>query len=121
MLLNSQNYMYFELSEKNAHHIYNLIKMNYNFRKRTVSHLRPAKIQISLQVWLESSLGTFCEAKATKFLHADNEDWSDCADVQADFSLRRAHMPVGTFSYVAGRIIHPSKIYRIFPKYSVMA
>ena len=35
-------------------------------------------------VWLESSLGTFWMAKDERFLHADNEDWSDCSDAQAD-------------------------------------
>ena len=30
-----------------------------------------------------------------KFLHADNEYWSDCANL----SLRWAHMSEGTFSY----------------------
>ena len=36
-----------------------------------------------------------------KFLHAENEDRSDCADVQADLSLCWAHMSESTFSYVA--------------------
>ena len=35
-------------------------------------------------------------AKNAKFLHADNEDWSDCADAQADLSLRWATMSEGT-------------------------
>ena len=51
--------------------------MTRNVRKRTFGHVRPAKIQISLRKcagWSESSLGAFWVAKATKFLHADNED-----------------------------------------------
>ena len=38
----------------------------------------------------------------TKFLHADNEDWSDCTQVQADLSLHFAHISEGTFSHYAG-------------------
>ena len=30
-------------------------------------------------------------------LHANNEDWSDCADAQADLSIRLAHMSECTF------------------------
>ena len=35
-----------------------------------------------------------------QFLHADNEDWPDCEDAQADRRLRWPHMSVGTFSHV---------------------
>ena len=35
-----------------------------------------------------------------KFLHADNELWSDWTDAQADLSLRSVHMSKGTFSHV---------------------
>ena len=64
--------------------------MSYIVRKRTFRHVLPAKIQISLRictVWSESSLGTFWIANDAKFLHADKEDWSNWADVQADLSL----------------------------------
>ena len=73
-------------------------EMSLNVRKRTFRHVLSAKIQISLRiraVWSESSLGAFWIAKIAKFLHADNEDWSDCADAQADLSLRLAHMSEG--------------------------
>ena len=53
--------------------------------------MRWAKIQISLRiraVWSESSLGAIWIAKDAKFLHADNEDWFNCADAQANLSLR---------------------------------
>ena len=63
--------------------------------------MRPAKIQISLRIragWSESSLGIFWIAKVAKFLQADNEDWSDCADAQADLSFRREQISEGTFS-----------------------
>ena len=59
--------------------------MRYNVRKRTLQHVCLAKIQISLSiraVWWESSLGAFWIAKDAKFLHADNENWSDCADAK---------------------------------------
>ena len=39
-------------------------------------------------------------ANGAKFLHADNEDWSDCADLQSDFSLRWGHSSDGTISRV---------------------
>ena len=77
--------------------------MRRNFRKRTFRHVRLAKIQVSLRIcaiWSESSLGAFRMAKDVKFLHADNEDWSDSTDAQADLSLLWAHMLEGTFSHV---------------------
>ena len=52
----------------------------------------PAKIQISLRIraiWSESSPSAFWIEDATKFLQANNED---CADVQADLSLRWGHI-----------------------------
>ena len=70
--------------------------------------MRPAKIQISLRIragWSESSLGAFLLAMDAKFPYADNEDWSDCANAQADLSLRWVHMWEGTFSHVAAHII----------------
>ena len=45
--------------------------------KRTLGHVRPSKIQISLHiraVWLNSLLGAIWIAEDAKFLHADNED-----------------------------------------------
>ena len=47
-------------------------------------------------VWSESALGAFWIAKDATFLHADNEDWSDCADAETDLSLRGARMSEGT-------------------------
>ena len=35
-----------------------------------------------------------------EFLHADNVDWLDCADAQADLSLRWAHISEGAFSHL---------------------
>ena len=43
-------------------------------------------------------------AKDAKFLHADNGDRSDCADAQADLSLRWAHVSEGMFSGVTANI-----------------
>ena len=45
-------------------------------------------------VWQESSQGAFCLAKDAKFLHADNKDWSDCADVQANLSQLYARLKI---------------------------
>ena len=39
----------------------------------------------------QSSLCARWVAKDLSFLHADSEDWSDCADAQADLSIRWAH------------------------------
>ena len=50
---------------------------NRNVKKRTLGHVRPVKIQISLREcagWSESSLVAFWIAKDTKFLQADSED-----------------------------------------------
>ena len=63
-------------------------------------------MQISLRiraVLLESSLGAFWIAEDAQILHAENEDWSDCADVQADLSLLWTHISEGTFSHVAAQ------------------
>ena len=68
----------------------------------------PAKIQISpsiCSVWSESVLGAILIAKDEKLLHADNEAWSDCADVQSDLSLRCAYVSEGTFSHVVVHFI----------------
>ena len=56
-----------------------------NVRKRTVVHVLPAKIQIRLRiraVWSESSLCAFWIAKDAKFLHADNEDYKQFAQMR---------------------------------------
>ena len=81
--------------------------MSLDVTKCTVVHVRPAKIQISLRIraaWSESSLGAFWIAKGAMCLHAGNEDWSDCADAQADLSHRWSHMSEGTFSNIAAHI-----------------
>ena len=53
--------------------------------------VRPAKTDQIRPVWSESSLCAEWVAKDPSFLHADSEDWSDWADVQADLRLRSAH------------------------------
>ena len=40
----------------------------------------------------------FIGCSAQGFFIADNENWSDCADTQADSSFRWAHISIGTFS-----------------------
>ena len=65
-----------------------------NVGKRTIGHVRPVKIQASLRiraVWPESSLVWI--AKDAKFLHVNNEYWSDCANVPADLNRRWVHLP----------------------------
>ena len=49
--------------------------------------------------------GAFWIAKHAMFLHADNEYWSDCANAQADLSLRRACISEGMFYRVEAFII----------------
>ena len=43
-------------------------------------------------VWSKYSLDAFWIAKDAEFIHADNDDWFDCADAQADLSPRRAYV-----------------------------
>ena len=62
--------------------------------------VRPAKTQISLGIRPVSSESSLCAqwvAKDPSFVHADNEDWSDWADAQADLSLRWAHSHIVGF------------------------
>ena len=76
--------------------------------KPTEWHMRLAKTQISLGIcpgWSESSLCAQWSAKGPSFLHADSEDWSDWVDVQADPSLRWAHMPFCWFRQEAAHLI----------------
>ena len=83
--------------------------MSCNMRKHTFEHVYPGTIQISLPihaVWSESSLCAFWITKDTKFLHANNKDWSDCANVQADLSLSWAHKLEGTVSQNTAYMLH---------------
>ena len=60
----------------------------------------PVKIQISLRiraVWSESSLGIFWIAKDAVSICGQRRLLSDCADAQANLSLRWAHRWEGTF------------------------
>ena len=59
--------------------------MIFNVKKRTLGHVLPMKIQIRLHICAvrsESLLGTFWIAKDAKFLHRDNKDSDQTADVQ---------------------------------------
>ena len=51
--------------------------------------MRTAKIQISLRISseTESSQVNFFTAKDAKFFHGDNEDWSDCMDMQLNVNV----------------------------------
>ena len=60
-------------------------KLSQHTTKPTKSHVRQAKTQIRLSAWRNLwSLATHL---------ANSEDWLDWVDVQADLSLRWAHMP----------------------------
>ena len=73
------------------------------YDKTNAITVRPAKTQIRLGIRPvdQSSLCAQWVAKDLRFLHADNEDWSDWADAQADLSLRWAHMPFCWFCHVS--------------------
>ena len=58
---------------------------NWFVKKQSFRHVRPAKIQIRLRisaVWSESSLGAFWITKDAKFLHTDNEDTDQTAQMR---------------------------------------
>ena len=73
--------------------------MSLNVRKRTFWQVRPTNTQISLRIrasWPGSSLSALKNAP----LATTSEDCSDCANAQADLSLRWVHISEGTFSDV---------------------
>ena len=74
--------------------------------------VRPAKTQISLgirPVWSESSLSTWRKLGFLATHWAHSEDWSDCADTQADLILRWAHTHFVRF--VMSRLLHWNILY----------
>ena len=74
--------------------------MNRQIRKRSFPHVRPAKIQISLRilaVWSDSSLGGRQGCKVSKC--GQRRLRSDCADAQADLSLRWARISEGRYVF----------------------
>ena len=103
---------------------YHMDQMSCNIRNCIFGHVRSAKIQISLHiraVWSESSLCTFWTAKDAKNLHADNKDWSDWADAQAELSLLWALMSESPFFNVADHIYsgkHSEQVFWSLSKYS---
>ena len=57
-------------------------KPSRNIRKRTFGHVRPAKIQISLNILTvcsESSVDVFLDSEGNKVSYADNEDLDQTA------------------------------------------
>ena len=64
--------------------------MSRNVRKRTFGHMR--QVESDQLAHSRSLIRIFTrrvlDIKDTKFLHADNDDWLDCADAHADLSLR---------------------------------
>ena len=81
----------------------NGMQMGHNVRKRTFGHKRPVQIQICLWVravdqnlyWVQFGWTTM-----QRFFMWTMKFWSDFEDVQADLSLRWAHMSVGTLYHV---------------------
>ena len=78
--------------------------VSLDVRKPTFGHAHPAKIQISLRiraVWSESSMCIILDSEWCQVSSCGQRRlWSDCADAQADLSLRWAHMSEGTFSII---------------------
>ena len=62
----------------------------------TLRRLRPSWASAQSD---QSSLCAQWVAKDPNVLHADSEDWSDCADAHADLSLRWAHVPLCWFCH----------------------
>ena len=73
-------------------------------RKRTLGHLLPTKIQVSLrnrEIWSESLLGIFWIVGCNVSSYGQRRLW---LDAQADLSLLWAHWSGGTFSHVTAHI-----------------
>ena len=72
--------------------------------KSTFGHVHPTKTQINLRihaVWSVSSLSAWRNFTLLVIQNsAQWRFWSDCANAQADLTLRWAHMTEGTFSEV---------------------
>ena len=90
--------------------VHSLLKQNVttSHRQKTSSgQERLTKIQVSAlsRGLIRICSGLILDSQDATFLHADNEDWSDCADTQVDLSLRCTHMHVRRyFSYVEAHL-----------------
>ena len=69
-------------------------------------------------VWSESSLCALWIAKDQMLLHADSEDWSDCADAQADLSLRWAHSSFCKFPHAVARLKKTVSLLHAVPEWT---
>ena len=102
------------------HLLHTFLQMSRNVRKRAFRYVCPAKILISLCIWVvwsESSLyGAFWIAKDAKFLHADNGDWSDCTEAQDDLSLWWVHNIAqrNIFRDCSSNVLKPKPSYTLF-------
>ena len=72
--------------------------------KNNKMSVRPAKTQISLGFWSESSLSAWRKIGSLATHWAHSEDWSDWADARADLSLRWAHTHF--VGFVMSRLIY---------------
>ena len=72
---------------------------------------QPAHSRSLIRIFIRRILGS----KHAKFLHAVNEDWSDCADAQSDQSLRWAHKSEGTYSHGSAHIKRPDTFRKQLP------
>ena len=69
---------------------FNYKHLSCSLRNYNLIHARPGKILISLHIHSLIRIFTprqILDNEVGKFLHADHEDWSDCAEVQVDLSL----------------------------------
>ena len=74
-------------------------RKSHNIRKWPFGHVRQRRFR-SACAFAQSNKTLHCTVKDAKCLHADNEDWLNSEDAQADFSLCWAHMSqvTGLFS-----------------------
>ena len=87
---------------------FSILEMSRVMTKLTKWPVHQANSQSSLAIrpiWSESSLCAQMVAQDPRFLYADSEDWSDCADAQVDLSLRWAHRSCCLFYRAAAQIL----------------
>ena len=115
---NNMTAVIIKTSSKTTLLVYHVIINGHTKRKYEPRHdktnkmsVRPAKTQISLgirPVWSESSLSAWRKLGSLATHKAQSEDWSHCADAQADLSLRWAHSHF--VGFVMSRLICPRSV-----------
>ena len=81
--------------------------LSRDIRKKSCLHVRPGKIQVSLPIYavIRIFTGHILDSQECKDSSVvDNEDWSDCANMQADLSVHWVHMSECPLSHVTQMI-----------------